>query len=59
MNFIKNRFRKINMKKKPENYINISNEVESNDIQNYELEIPKEIDAHLTIFEFFLNLLKL
>ena len=50
----KNKFETNQYEEKFENYMNISNEIESNDIQNYEFEISKKIDAHLTIFEFFL-----
>ena len=37
------------------NFMNISKEIEFDDIQNYEPEVPKETNAHLTIFEFFLT----
>ena len=38
-----------------ENYMNISKEIESDDIQSYESKISKKTNAHLTIFEFFLT----
>ena len=38
-----------------ENYMNISKEIESNNIQNYEPKVLEKTNANLIIFEFFLT----
>ena len=55
MSFIKKTPSKDHYDEKFENYMNISKEIESNDIQNYESKIFEKINANLTIFEFFLT----